>query len=62
MRRLMILAVALVSFTSSAAAQATCGPWIPNTNGTKWRLCTDAKGLHFCELKTGSKITRFACD
>lgn len=62
MRRLVIFAVALLSFTSSAAAEATCGPWVPNTNGTKWRLCTDGKSIKFCELKTGSKITRFACE
>jgi len=62
MRRLMILAVALLSIASSATAELTCGPWVPNTNGTKWRLCTDGQSIRFCELKTGSKITRFSCE
>ena len=62
MRRLTVLAVALLSFASSAAAEVTCGTWVPQTNGTKWRLCTDGQSVRFCELKAASKITRFACD
>ena len=62
MRRLTVFALALLSFASSAAAEATCGRWVPQTNGTKWRLCTDGQNVRFCELKAASKITRFACD
>ena len=61
MRRLIVCAFAALSIASSATAVPPCGPWIPNTNGTSWRMCTDAQGERYCELDVGSKIKRITC-
>ena len=61
MRRLFVLAGIVLCVTASAPAPGTCGPWVPQTSGTKWRMCTDVNNHQYCELKTGSKITRFEC-
>lgn len=60
MRRLFVLVFALV-LGGQAPAPGTCGPWVPQTDGTKWRMCTDAHNQQYCELKTGSKTTRITC-
>ncbi len=60
MRRIIVLAFAVLILGNGAAP--VCGRWVPQTNGTKWRVCTDGQDARFCELKAGSKITRFTCD
>jgi hypothetical protein len=60
MRRLVVLLVA-IGLSGQAPAPGTCGPWVPQTNGTKWRMCTDVQNQQYCELKTGSKVTRIIC-
>ena len=62
MRGLSVIAFAALTIASSAsAATAVCGPWIPQTNGTKWRICTDGQGFRYCELNSGSNISRMVC-
>ena len=60
MRRIIFAFVAL-SLTGSASAVATCGPWIPQSNGTAWRLCTSDQAVRYCELKSGRHIRRMVC-
>ena len=61
MRRLGIIAFAFLTISNGALAAESCGPWIPNTNGTSWRMCSDAQGQRYCELKQGSKTLRIVC-
>ena len=61
MRRLFLLTFIALGVSAQAPAPGTCGPWVPQTNGTKWRMCTDLQNQRYCELKTGSRITRFDC-
>jgi hypothetical protein len=61
MRRLFLLGLAAVSLSGLAPAPGSCGPWVSQTNGTRWRMCTDFNNQQYCELKTGSRITRFIC-
>jgi hypothetical protein len=63
MRRLIVLSAfaALTIANSGFPPPSTCGPWVSQTNGTRWRVCTDAQGIQFCQLKTGSKITPMVC-
>ena len=59
--RMFVFAIAALAMPSSALA-ATCGYWIPQTNGTSWRLCTDAQtGARFCELRWAGSIKRIVC-
>ncbi len=61
MRRLTLFFIAAVAIPGSSLA-ATCGDWIPQTNGTSWRYCTDAQtGSRYCEIKRGSSVRRMAC-
>jgi hypothetical protein len=61
MRRL--IAIALMGVVSSAAAPApgTCGPWVPQTDGSQWRMCADAQSRTYCEMKQGSSVLRIDC-
>lgn len=62
MYRLFVLA--LVAVTASAAAPPApgkCGSWVSQTNGTMWRMCSDAQNHQYCELKSGTRITRIRC-
>ena len=58
-----LVAIVFIALTTTAAAPdpGTCGPWIPNTNGTSWRMCADQQNQIYCELKAGPKISRFVC-
>ena len=59
--RMFAFAIAALAIHSPAIA-ATCGNWVPQTNGTSWRICADAMtGERFCELKRGDLIKRIAC-
>ena len=60
MRRIGILAIAFVTIANSASA-ISCSAWWPNTNGTKWRICTDDQGQRYCELKQSGKVIRIVC-
>jgi len=61
MRVITLLAIAAVT-VSARAPDPTCGPWVPQTNGTSWRMCTDSNNQRYCELKSGQAITRFECE
>jgi hypothetical protein len=61
MRRIFALGLVALSLSAAVPAPGTCGPWVPQTNGTRWRMCTDLQNQLYCELKMGSKITRFVC-
>ena len=59
--RMFVLAIAALAIPSPAFA-ATCGYWVPQTNGTSWRVCVDAQaGVRFCELKWAGSIKRITC-
>ena len=64
MRRIAFLA--LVAFVSVAAVPAppapgTCGTWVPQTNGTAWRMCTDMHNNNYCEYRTGGRVLMMEC-
>jgi hypothetical protein len=64
MRRLF--ALALIALGTVAAVPAppppgTCGGWVSQTDGTSWRMCTDARDEQYCELKSGGSVTRIVC-
>ena len=61
MRRLIVLAIVTLTFTGNAVAAPSCGRWIPNTNGTSWRMCTDSNGQRYCEMQKGREIKRIVC-
>jgi hypothetical protein len=61
MRVLTLLAIAALTVSAQVPVPGTCGPWVPQTNGTKWRMCVDQNDQRYCELKTGQTITRFTC-
>jgi hypothetical protein len=51
MRKLFVLAVVFLGLSDIASAKARCGPWVPQVNGTEWRMCWDAQGNRYCELR-----------
>ena len=59
MRRIIVLAFAVLALGNSAAPM--CGPWVPQTNGISWRMCTDAQNNRYCEAKVGSQVKRMVC-
>jgi hypothetical protein len=61
MRALTLIAIATFSISAGIPDPSTCGPWVPQTNGSKWRMCTDANKQTYCEMKLGRTITRFDC-
>jgi hypothetical protein len=61
MRVVTLLAIAALTVSAQMPDPGTCGPWVPQTNGTKWRMCIDQNNQRYCELKQGSAITRFEC-
>ena len=63
MRRLIALSAFFAFATAASAAPppSTCGPWISQTNGIRWRMCADANGLVFCQLKAGGKVSAVVC-
>ena len=61
MRVVTLLAIAALTVSAQMPDPGTCGPWVPQTNGTKWRICTDGQGFRYCELKSGSNISRMVC-
>ena len=63
MRRLIALS-AFAAFTianSAAPPPSTSGSWVSQTDVTDWPMCTDARGLVFCELKSGGRIRQMVC-
>ncbi len=59
--RLIAFALAVLAFPGTSLA-STCGPWVPQTNGTSWRICADLQsGGKYCELKRRSTIQRISC-
>jgi hypothetical protein len=61
MRRLIVFALVTLSCAASVSAGPSCGRWISQTNGTEWRMCTDAQGNQYCELRRRNVITRITC-
>jgi len=61
MRVVTLLAIAALTVSARAADPSNCGPWVSQTNGTKWRMCTDQNNQRYCEIKTGSVVSRFEC-
>ena len=61
MRRLAILAVAALTIGNGASATVLCGPWVPQTSGTFWRICSDGQSLRYCEMKRNNVISRMTC-
>jgi len=59
MRRVIVLAFAAVTIGNSPAP--TCGPWVPQTNGISWRICTDVQNQRYCEMDVGRQIKRMIC-
>jgi hypothetical protein len=61
MSRLSVFALAFLSISAAAPAPGSCGPWVPQTNGTSWRMCVDERNQQYCELRTGNTIQRMQC-
>jgi len=61
MRVLTVIVLAAFSISAKVPDPSTCGPWVSQTNGTKWRMCVDPNNQRYCELKSGRTITRFEC-
>ena len=61
MRQLAIVVAALMIEAINIPLPGTCGTWVPQSNGIKWRMCTDTHGARYCEMKTGSKVNRIVC-
>jgi hypothetical protein len=61
MRALTLIVIAALGISAKIPEPSTCGPWVPQTNGTKWRMCTDANSQTYCEMKTGRTVSRFQC-
>jgi hypothetical protein len=59
MRRFIVLAFAALTLGNGAAP--VCGRWVPQTNGTSWRICTDVQNQRYCEIKAGGQIKRMVC-
>ena len=60
MRPSNLVALAFLTLANGPAGPA-CGPWIPQSNGIHWRVCTDAQNNRYCEMKSGSTIKRMVC-
>lgn len=61
MARLSILIMALAGLSASNSVVPTCGPWIPQTNGTYWRMCIDEQNQQYCEMRSGRIVQRINC-
>lgn len=61
MPRLSFLLMALAGVSGSSGVTASCGPWIPQTNGIDWRMCVDAQNQQYCEARRGRLIQRINC-
>jgi hypothetical protein len=62
MRKLFVLSLAVLSVSSIASAKPNCGNWVPQTNGTSWRMCIDAQGNRYCQMaKNNSVIVPMRC-
>ena len=61
MRRLIVVAFAALTIANSTSAAVLCGPWVPQTSGTSWRICSDGQDLRYCEKKTRNVISRMVC-
>jgi hypothetical protein len=61
MRQLTIIAAALIATAVNLPMPGTCGNWVSQTNGFKWRMCADAQNNLYCESKRGRTITRIQC-
>jgi hypothetical protein len=61
MPRLSVLLMALAGVSGSHNVTPSCGPWIPQTNGTYWRMCIDEQNQQYCESRSGRTIQRINC-
>ena len=61
MRQLTIIAAAAMTATSNLPLPGTCSAWIPQTNGFKWRMCSDVQSNVYCEMKRVRTISRITC-
>jgi hypothetical protein len=53
--------MALAGVSGSHNVTPSCGPWIPQTNGTYWRMCIDEQNQQYCESRSGRTIQRINC-
>ena len=61
MRSLFVLSLMALVASANLPAPGTCGPWVPQTNGSKWRLCLTDQGQQYCQLKHGRKQVLMEC-
>ena len=61
MRRLSVFLLAALSVSANVPNPGTCGPWVPQTNGIKWRLCRDVHNNSYCELQRGRTTQPMQC-
>ena len=56
MRKVLALALVSLSVSSPAAVNPHCNGWIPQSNGMDWRMCFDAQGQKYCELRKRNNL------
>lgn len=56
MRKVFVLALISLSFSAAATAAPKCGRWVPQSNGTDWRMCFDEHGKQYCELRKRNNL------
>jgi hypothetical protein len=61
MRQLFVIAAVGLITAVNIPSPGTCGYWVPQTNGIKWRMCADQQNRVYCETKRGRNITRIQC-
>jgi len=61
MRQLTIVAAALMTAAINLPLPGTCGTWVPQSNGFKWRMCANTQNTFYCEMKRGRQISRIQC-
>jgi hypothetical protein len=59
----VIVVVAALELTVSTAFVApSCSKWMPQPDGSLWRLCVGHDGRQYCESAKGNLITRVKCN
>jgi len=64
MKKILILfqSLILMSILSGTAfAAPSCSKWMPQPDGSQWRLCVGDDGRQYCESAKGGQISRVKC-
>ena len=61
MRSLTLAVISAFAMSAANPPAPTCGPWVPQSDGTSWRKCVDQNNVTYCELKSSKGITRIDC-